>query len=295
VTAGSGHMPMVSIVTPTYNQAQFIGDTIKSVRGQDYANIEHIIVDDGSTDHTLAEIRKFEGTYNLHVSTGPNRGQSAALNTALGSAKGEIIGWLNSDDVYVSRNAVSTVVRAFLSHSAVDVMYGDVLEIDEHSNIRRLRTNIGRAYPNLLRSFNFISQPATFVRSRVLSSDALDVSLQCCMDYDLWLRLLGVAQFRHVSSFLAGVRYHRAAKNLARRDEMRREADAVRRRHASLTRHASTYRWLASTLFHLKRLSAIRQVWTLDPQGWTVPLRLDSRPGLALRQVPFLYRLTRSS
>jgi glycosyltransferase involved in cell wall biosynthesis len=287
-------MPLVSIVTPAYNQAQFVGDTIESIRSQDYANIEHIIVDDGSTDHTLAEIRKFDGTYNLHWSTGPNRGQSAALNTALGSAKGSIIGWLNSDDVYLSRDAVSTAVRVFLSEPSTDVIYGDVIEIDEHNNIRRLRTNIGRAYPSLLRSFNFISQPATFLRSRVLSSDALDVSLQCCMDYDLWLRLLGVAEFRHVKGFLAGGRYHAAAKNLSRRDEMRREANTVRMRYAPPGKHASSHRRLASTLFHLKRLAAIRRIWALDPERWTVALRLDSKTRLALRQVPLLYRLVRS-
>ena len=106
----SKDLPLVSIVTPSYNQGKFIEDTILSVKNQSYPNIEHIVVDAGSTDGTLKILRKYEKEYNLKWVSEPDEGQSDAVNKGFEMAKGEIVDWINSDDVYFDTMTISYVV-----------------------------------------------------------------------------------------------------------------------------------------------------------------------------------------
>ena len=117
-------LPLVSVVTPSYNKGAFIEETILSVKNQTYPRIEHIIIDGGSTDNTIDVIKKYEGTYNMHWVSEPDNGQSDAVNKGWRMARGEILGWLNSDDTYMPW-AVETAVKFLTGHPNVSVVYGN--------------------------------------------------------------------------------------------------------------------------------------------------------------------------
>jgi len=135
----SEQQPLVSIVTPSYNQGQFIEDTILSVKNQDYSNIEHIIVDGGSTDNTLEILKEYENSYNLRWVSEPDNGQADAINKGFDMAKGEIIGWLNSDDTYFSSHVLTKVVEKFRQTEAKIVFGNDVLINQEQKELLTLK------------------------------------------------------------------------------------------------------------------------------------------------------------
>lgn len=278
--------PLVSIVTPSYNQGRFIERTILSVKNQDYPNVEHIIVDGNSTDNTREVLRKYEGSYPMHWTSEPDTGQSEAVNKGLALAQGELIGWLNSDDVYVPRDAIASVVETFVAHPQANVVYGNVLEIDEQDRIQRLRRNIPKAYRRLLIAFNFISQPAVFWRRAVLRETALNQDLNYVMDYDLWLRLRERGDFCHLDRFIAGVRYHGAAKNLRSPGALKREAAQVRRRYSQAGMGQLFYSTLVKVLQRAYRVAAISRIGELSADTWAVDLKLVGRPAMIMHQLP---------
>lgn len=230
LTGESRWAPLVSVITPSYNQGKFIEETIASVRRQDYGHIEHIIVDGGSTDGTVDIIRKYMGTYRVRYISEPDGGQAHAVNKGLRLAQGEIIGWLNSDDVYFATDTVRRVVEAFKTYPDTDVVYGDMALINEHGVILKILCFPPFHYPRMLRG-DYIGQPAAFFRSSLIKKHPLDVSLQFAMDYEFWLRVGRTYRFRHVSVILAADRNHPGRKILARRGEMLRESVEVRRRY----------------------------------------------------------------
>lgn len=228
----SGNRPLVSIVTPSYNQGKFIEDTILSVKNQDYSNIEHIIVDGGSKDNTLEILKKYEGAYNVRWVSEPDKGQSDAVNKGFRMAKGEIIGWLNSDDVYFSRDVISYVVNKFQELKDTGVIYGNSVNIDENSLILRTRYPTSWFSYKLLLLGDFIIQPSTFFRKTVVQEHELDISIDSPMDYEYWLRLAknGV-RFRHVNKVLAANRGHSATKTMSRREEMKTQTRKVQEQY----------------------------------------------------------------
>ena len=203
--------PRVSIVTPSYNQAQFIEETIRSVLLQGYPDLEYIIIDGASTDGRADVIRKYEPGLTYWVSE-EDRGQSHAINTGLAHAGGEIGAWLNSDDLYMPQ-AVGVAADAFAAHPAVGVVYGDCHYIDVGS--RLVLTRLLRDY-DLGESIvqNYIAQPATFFRSTAVQRvNGVDESLHYAMDFDLWIRLGLASEFHHVPVCLACFRGHGDAKS----------------------------------------------------------------------------------
>jgi glycosyltransferase involved in cell wall biosynthesis len=206
--------PLVSIVTPSYNQGEFIEDTILSVKNQDYPNIEHLVVDGGSTDNTLEILRKYENQYNLRWISEPDEGQSDAVNKGFRIARGDIVGWLNSDDVYFTRDIISYVVYKFEEVKDVDVMYGDRAVINENSFIKRVCRMPSWNYNRLLRG-SCIPQPSTFFRKNVILENKLDKNSHFSMDLEFWLRLGEKCNFSHMDRIIAGDRLHAKTKRMS--------------------------------------------------------------------------------
>jgi glycosyltransferase involved in cell wall biosynthesis len=207
-------LPLISIVTPSYNQARFIEDTLRSVVSQAYPRTEHIVVDGGSTDGSVDIIRRYAPHLRSWVSE-PDRGQSHAINKGLAQAQGEILTWLNSDDTYLP-GALDEVGRFFAGHPDVDLVYGDYVYTDVDGRPMRRRhvfDTIG--YESLL-YHDYLGQPAVFFRRSLFEKvGPLDESLHYCMDWDLFLRMWRVGRPRHVAKVLATYRLDQAAKSNA--------------------------------------------------------------------------------
>lgn len=207
-------MPLVSIITPSFNQADFIEETIESVRMQDYPYIEHIVVDGGSTDGTQEILKKNSdsGDRFSYISE-PDRGQSDAINKGLKMAKGEIIGWLNSDDTYFP-GAVSKAVNALKEHREWAMVYGNAYYIDENS--KNMHSYLVQPYDRqALFQFCIICQPAAFVRKNIFETvGGVDETLDFCMDYELWMRISKDYSIGYIPDYLANSRLHSACKSV---------------------------------------------------------------------------------
>jgi len=203
--------PIVSIVTPSYNQGKFIEETILSVKNQTYPRIEHIVVDGGSTDGTLDILKKY-GNSIIWISE-PDKGQSDAINKGWRMAKGEILAYLNSDDTYMPWT-VETAVKHLLENPDVGMVYGDCDIIDEHSQATRQHSATEFNLSDLICSRNMIPQPTVFLRRQVLETAGyLDVNLNMAMDYDLWIRIGLKHRVKYIPERLASFRACRGTKS----------------------------------------------------------------------------------
>ena len=199
-------LPLVSIVTPSYNTGIFIEETILSVKNQTYPHIEHIIMDAGSTDGSVDIIRKYEGTYNMSWISEPDKGQSDAINRGWQKSRGEIICWLNSDDTYLPQT-VETAVDFLENHPDAGMVYGECHIINENSAITgRCQARVFDLKRMLCRG-NLIPQPATFWRRDVLNEvGELDTELHYSMDFDYWLRIALKYNIAYIPQYLANFR-----------------------------------------------------------------------------------------
>jgi glycosyltransferase involved in cell wall biosynthesis len=206
--------PLVSIVTPSFNQAQFLEATLLSVLDQDYPNLEYVVVDGASTDGSVDIIRRFTDRLTWWVSE-KDSGQSEAVNKGLRKAHGEYVAWLNSDDVYLP-GTVSAAVAAFRSNPAAGIVYGDALAIDAEG--RTINLMHARQYSLVdLMAFNIICQPAAFMRRSVVEqANYLNPSYQLLMDNLLWINMAQIAPLIYVPRTWAAARYHDQAKNRTR-------------------------------------------------------------------------------
>jgi glycosyltransferase involved in cell wall biosynthesis len=222
--------PLVSIVTPSYNQGRFLRRTIDSVLGQDYPRIEYLVLDGGSSDDSADILRRYGQRFFWRSQR--DAGQSDAINQGLRQARGDILAWLNSDDV-LQPGAVSSVVAHFRNHPDWDLLYGNAHCIDENDRVLGAYPTAPYDFDRLLQSC-CICQPAAFWRRPIMERvGLLDDSLHFAMDYDYWMRLdRAGARLLHVPEFLASSRVHAETKTLSARLEVYREILAVSRRHA---------------------------------------------------------------
>lgn len=206
-------MTQVSIITPSFNQAEYLEQSICSVLGQEYPNLEYIIVDGGSTDGSVEIIRKYADRLAWWVSE-PDSGQAEAINKGLRRATGDVVAWLNSDDIYapgVFDHAAVEMER----HPNAGLVYGNAVTFDQD----------GRPLNDLefddwglegLVAFNIICQPAVFMRREVLEQAGyLNETYHFLLDHELWLRIATIAEIHHVPRVWAFARHHAAAKNVA--------------------------------------------------------------------------------
>jgi glycosyltransferase involved in cell wall biosynthesis len=202
---------LVSILTPSLDQAAFIGDCIESVTNQTHRPIEHVICDGGSTDGTLELLRR--APEHVRWRSESDRGQAHAVNQALEVSSGSVVGWLNSDDAYADRRTVQWAVEVFEQHPDVDVVFGHALLVNEVNLVLQLIWTPPITAP-LLRLAHYIYQPTVFFRREALENEPhfLREDLDFVFDRELVLRLLPAARFYRLGRVLAIDRHRRARK-----------------------------------------------------------------------------------
>jgi glycosyltransferase involved in cell wall biosynthesis len=213
LSASREPLPLVTIVTPSYNQARFLEATIESVLSQDYPRIEYIVLDGGSTDGSVDILRKYADRLATWASE-PDRGQTDAINRGFGMAHGEILSWLNSDDVYYP-GAVSAAVAHLQAHPEIGMVHGEAHYLDEAGRAVARFPSARTSHLDLRRGAPRIAQQAAFFRTVLWEMvGPLDPTFLYAMDYDLWVRFSAVTTLAYVPALWAGFRLHGESKSM---------------------------------------------------------------------------------
>ncbi len=215
-------MTLVSIITPSFNQASYLEQTIQSVLNQDYTDIEYIVIDGGSSDGSVDIIKKYAPHLAYWVSE-KDSGQAEAINKGMARATGGVVAWLNSDDYYLP-GAVASALKIFDENPDVVLLYADMLAVDEHGKTFNTFRFKQLSLQDLL-AFQIIGQPAVFVRRTAFEkAGGLDLSYHFLLDHHLWIRLAAQGRILHMPQTWAAARYHPEAKNRAQAASFGREA-----------------------------------------------------------------------
>ena len=222
---------MVSIITPTLNQAATLEETIESVLRQGHPQVEHLIFDGGSTDGTLDILHRYDGNPRVRWFSEPDRGQSHAINKGLALCRGDIFNWLNSDD-YLQEDALSQVAQAFADQPEADIISGYTNEFHDDTGqiFNRSKLQIRRTREETL-TVGVYCQVSTFWKTAVVRSlGGVREDLHFCMDTDLWMRYLlthGQRRVRKLETALAFYRHHDGSKTRRCSAEFYRETDLL--------------------------------------------------------------------
>lgn len=219
----SNNLPKITIITPSFNQGEFLEQTIDSVLSQGYSNLEYIVIDGGSTDNSVGIIKKYEKHLSYWISE-KDRGQSEAINKGLAKATGDVCNWLCSDD-FLEPGALRLIGEAFQDPD-VDVISGDEWFIYDNPAKNRIVT--GTAIKSTLYETAaevFMNQPVTYMRMKFYREFGfLNENLHYLMDYELWLKYLikyGQSHFKYIDNVLAHYRYHEKSKSSLEMDDTR--------------------------------------------------------------------------
>jgi glycosyltransferase involved in cell wall biosynthesis len=265
--------PRVAVVTPSYNQGRFLQRTIDSVLGQNYPNLDYIVMDGGSTDESVEVLRSY-GDCVRWVSEA-DRGQTHAINKGFAQVKGDICAYLNSDDTYVP-GAIEHAVRHFLTHPDCDMIYGKAHVIDENDRILGDYNTADYTFERLMEDC-CISQPAAFWRSRIAEKvGPFDEALHFSMDYDYWMRIDragGIIEY--LPEHLACTRSYAATKTLSQRTKVYDETIRVCMKNAgfaSLVYYQGLWHYLCYEKSHwrwlLRRIPGVPQLLSRLHHRW---------------------------
>lgn len=277
--------PLVSVVTPSYNQGRFLKRTVESVLTQKYPNIEYFVIDGGSTDESAQILRSYEDRF--YWVSEPDRGQTHAINKGMTRTSGEILAYLNSDDV-LAPGAIERVVHFFQQHPECDMVYGNAVYIDENDSVTgSYKTDI-YSFHRLLEDC-MVCQPATFWRRRIAEKvGPFDERLNYVMDYDYWLRIAKAGgNIRFLPEMLACSRLYPETKTLSARSKIFKEIFKICRKHAGYA-NQSYYRGYWHHLIHEKN-NPISRILRSRPDlhnsiGW-LHHKWSHRDQYSLRQI----------
>ena len=252
--------PKISLVTPSLNQGKFIEDTIQSVLSQNYPNLEYIVMDGGSSDNTLSVLERY--STQLKWISEPDNGQTDAINKGMHLVSGDILAYLNADDLLLP-GALLRVGQLFMERPEAMWLTGQCRIIDESNReIRKLITAYKNLWlrvqrPSILLITDYISQPATFWRASVVNDvGQMDNSLHYTMDYEFWLRLCSKYPPLFVPEYLAAFKIHPHSKTTTtgHKDVFVQEELAVIKRHTNsqtLVRLHILHRLLMTSVYSL--------------------------------------------
>jgi glycosyltransferase involved in cell wall biosynthesis len=223
--------PRISVVTPSFNQGQFVARTVRSVLLQDYPNLEYIFMDGGSTDGTMTAVAPYLHRF-AYWRSEPDAGQAAAVCEGLRRATGDIMGYLNSDDL-LAPGALSEVSRYFQRHPTVDAVYSHRVYIDENDIVTG--TWLLPPHSNYLVSrWDVLPQETCFWRRGLFErAGNVDPGWAFALDYDLFIRFMNAGKFARINGFLGAFRRHENSKTESPRYRTisRNEVKVVRKRH----------------------------------------------------------------
>lgn len=219
-----------SILTPSHNYADYLPDCLESVARQEGVDVEHVVIDDGSTDNSVDILRAWPGPLRLEVQ--PNAGLSRTLNRALELATGDVIGWLNADDFYLP-GALRAAAAAFEEDERADVVFGDSVFVDERARVLQLKPQ-HRMQPVILRSYDsFVAPCASFRRRTALPEPAWCEDMRTLMDWDQDLGLVAAGRrYRHIRLAVAAFRRHDKQQSALAAEGDAAEWELLVRRHS---------------------------------------------------------------
>jgi glycosyltransferase involved in cell wall biosynthesis len=236
-------MPTLSVITPSFNGGEFIEDAILSVSQQQAVAVEHIVVDGGSTDDTVAILKRYP---QVKWKSEPDRGQSDAINKGFLRATGDLMGWLNADDYYLP-GGLEAIARAAQEHPEADVIYGDCVFVDGGGRI--VRSKVEHDFdPAILIYFGcYIPSTSTFFRRRIIESGLLlDCEYRVCMDFEYFVRLAHAGyRFLYTPRFIAAFRWHGSNISLSHADRRAEERRQVQLRFGAGEHSESTFKLLS--------------------------------------------------
>lgn len=212
-------LPHISIVTPSFNQAKYLPETIKSILNQNYPNLEYIIMDGGSTDGSVEIIKKYESRLTYWISE-TDRGQSHAVMKGFEKGTGELFAWVNSDDVLFP-GSLKTIAESYLAGERPDIIHTNICYIDSQGNITRFVRVPRQNRFFFCRGVWYGQAPTVFFKSSLFHNvGGLNEDYHLSMDFDIWVRMIATgAHIVHIPRYLGGFRWHESSKTV---QELRR-------------------------------------------------------------------------
>jgi len=225
-------LPRISVIVPSFQQAWFLERTIRSIRNQNYPATEILVIDGGSTDGSVEILKKYE-RYLAYWCSEPDKGQADALNKGLARATGEIVGWQNSDDIYLP-GAFAAAAAAFRKDPSLDLLHGNILVIDDRDRPLEEWRYVPLHRKALAYQWNVLSNQSVFWRRDSPRIGRFDPAFQFCMDYDFFERAVSSgARTRFLPAFLGAVRMHPESKTSRMRETGSEEEARIRARHGA--------------------------------------------------------------